>query len=47
MPPHAQRLMARLGVRVIFDEDAPERCPCGCWKAGNDRSITVRRPGAE
>jgi hypothetical protein len=27
MPEHAQRLMATLGVRVIFDENAPRRAP--------------------
>lgn len=29
MEPHQQRLMATLGVRVIFDENAPHACPSG------------------
>jgi hypothetical protein len=28
--PANQRLMDSLGVAVLFDPDAPEKCPCGC-----------------
>jgi hypothetical protein len=28
LPEHAQRLMATLGVEVVFDHDVPERCEC-------------------
>lgn len=34
LPAHSQRLLARLGVLVLFDEDAPTECPCGCSRAG-------------
>lgn len=42
MPEHVQRLLAVLGVPVLFDEAAPDECPCGCAHRGNDRTISLR-----
>lgn len=41
---YQMRLLATLGADWEIDPDAPELCPCGCWKRGNDYSIRVRKP---
>jgi hypothetical protein len=35
LPEHARALMDTLDVEVVFDENAPTECPCGCKQAGH------------
>lgn len=37
LPEHSQRLMATLGVRVLFDERAPSAC---CFRPSGARGLT-------